>query len=90
MIAVEIAQTSPTVVTVRVRVTEDGSETKHEVTVSVADLERLGRPGEKADAFVSRCFAFLLEREPKESILRRFDVSVIRTYFPEFEREIRR
>ena len=34
------------------------------------------------------CFAFLLEREPKESILRSFDVSVIGGYFPEFEREI--
>ena len=38
--------------------------------------------------FVERCFAFLLEREPKESILRRFDVSVIARYFPEFERVI--
>jgi hypothetical protein len=27
----------------------------------------------------------LLEREPKEAILRRFDVSVIGRYFPEFE-----
>jgi hypothetical protein len=32
-------------------------------------------------------FQFLLEREPKESILRRFDVTVISRYFPEFERE---
>ena len=31
---------------------------------------------------------FLLEREPKESILRSFDVSQIATYFPEFEAEI--
>ena len=30
---------------------------------------------------------FLLDREPKESILRRFDVTVISRYFPEFERE---
>jgi hypothetical protein len=33
-------------------------------------------------------FAFLLEREPKESILSSFDVSVIGRYFPGFEREI--
>jgi hypothetical protein len=32
----------------------------------------------------------LLEREPKESILRRFDVMAISRYFPEFEREMPR
>jgi len=30
----------------------------------------------------------LLDREPKESILRRFDVTEISRYFPEFEREL--
>ena len=38
---------------------------------------------------MQRCIAFLLAREPKESILKRFDVSVISDYFAEFEREIR-
>ncbi len=33
-------------------------------------------------------FGFLLDREPKESILGRFDVTVIARYFPEFEREL--
>ena len=33
---------------------------------------------------------FLLDREPKESILSRFDVTVISRYFPEFERELPR
>ena len=35
-------------------------------------------------------FQFLLDREPKESILGRFDVAVISRYFPEFERELPR
>ena len=35
-------------------------------------------------------FRFLLDREPKESILTRFDVTVISRYFPEFERELPR
>ena len=61
--------------------------TEHEVTVSEADLERLGA-GRPPDAFVRDCFAFLLAREPKESILSSFDVGVIGRYFPEFEREI--
>ena len=37
-----------------------------------------------------RSFEFLLEREPKESILARFDLSVIARYFPEYDREIAR
>jgi hypothetical protein len=72
-----------------VRVREGGSQTAHEVTLARDLLARLGS-GESAEAFVKRCFAFLLEREPKEAILRTFDVSVIARYFPDFEREIAR
>jgi hypothetical protein len=72
-----------------VRVREGRSETTHEVTLARELLARLA-PRESAEAFARRCFAFLLEREPKESILRSFDVSVIATYFTEFEREIAR
>jgi hypothetical protein len=39
---------------------------------------------------VRRSFEFLLAREPKESILRSFDLPVIGRYFPEFVRVIRR
>ena len=35
-------------------------------------------------------FEFLLENEPKESILGRFDLPLIGRYFPNFESEIRR
>jgi hypothetical protein len=71
-----------------VAVREGDTTTQHEVTVSEADLERLGAR-RSAEAFVRDCFWFLLEREPKESILSSFDVGVIGRYFPEFEREIR-
>jgi hypothetical protein len=37
---------------------------------------------------VEASFAFLLEREPNESILRTFDLTVIGRYFPDYEREI--
>jgi hypothetical protein len=33
---------------------------------------------------------FLLDRKPKESVLSRFDLTVISRYFPEFERELPR
>ena len=74
----------------RVRVDEGGSRTEHEVTLSAADLRRLGGGYPAAEELVRACFEFLLEREPKESILRRFDVSVIGRYFPEFETAIAR
>lgn len=62
---------------------------RFDVTLSKKDFERLARSGETPEAFVTRCFEFLLEREPVSSILSRFDVSVIGRYFPEFERTIR-
>ncbi len=70
-----------------VRVADERSTTQHRVTASNADLERLSS-GRAPEDFIRACFGFLLEREPKESILRSFDVSVIGGYFPEFEREI--
>jgi len=71
----------------RVEVREGGSTTEHDVSLREDDFERLA--GDRTpEAFVRDCFAFLLVREPKESILRAFDVSVIGRYFPEFEREI--
>jgi hypothetical protein len=67
---------------------DEGSSTTHAVSLSDADRGRLAGSYESLEDFVRACFAFLLEREPKESILRSFDVSAISTYFPEFEREI--
>jgi hypothetical protein len=74
-----------------VRVTDDdGTSTAHDVTLSGADFERLGRQHRSPEEFVRACLAFLLEREPKEQILSSFDVSQIAGYFPEFELEIGR
>jgi hypothetical protein len=69
---------------------DDGSTSVHEVTVSLDDFERLGRNFRELDEFVRACFQFLLEREPKESILPSFDVAVISNHFPEFEDRISR
>ena len=74
----------------RVRVIEAGNETTHIVTVSPNDYTRLTNGKIELEEVVRRSFEFLLEREPKESILTRFDLSVIGRYFPEYEREIRR
>jgi hypothetical protein len=73
-----------------VRVGDDPAATHHEVTVSRDLLGRM-RPGAaEPDELIRDSFAFLLEREPRETILRSFDLPVIRRYFPEWEREIAR
>lgn len=71
-----------------VTVAGSGGSTEHDVTLSSADFERLGANHPSPEDFVRACFEFLLEREPKESILPSFDVSVIGRYFPEFEHVI--
>jgi hypothetical protein len=73
-----------------VTVREGRGETRHAVTVSREDYERLSGGEASPEALVTESFRFLLEREPKESILRSFDLTVISRYFPEYEREIRR
>ena len=41
------------------------------------------------EELIKKSFEFLLEREPKESILSRFNLRIINQYFSEFEEEIR-
>ena len=66
-----------------VTVEEGTSSTHHEVTVWPSDVERYA-PGADAEALVEASFVFLLEREPKEAILRRFELPVIERYFPDY------
>jgi hypothetical protein len=68
----------------------DGSgESRHRVTMAQETLDRLAS-GHEGDKVVEAAFKFLLDREPKESILKRFDITAIARYFPEFERELPR
>ena len=69
---------------------DDGSSTAHEVTVSDGDWERFGGGHQSRAELVEASFRFLLEREPKESILRSFELGVIARYFPEFDETIAR
>jgi hypothetical protein len=73
-----------------VTVKEGLGETHHRVTLRKADYERLSGGTADPEALVIESFRFLLEREPKESILRSFDLTVISRYFPEYKREITR
>lgn len=68
----------------------DPAARTHRVRVAAEDLKRLAGPEVTADRLVEASFGFLLEREPRESILREFDLPLIGRYFPEYEGEIRR
>ncbi|MFY9690794.1 MAG: hypothetical protein WA369_04495 [Candidatus Acidiferrales bacterium] len=74
----------------RVRVIEGKTETSHRVTLKAEDYERFAKGKVEPGELVRRSFEFLLENERKESILARFDLSVISRYFPQYEREIAR
>jgi len=74
-----------------VTVRDDRGSSGHDVTVSATDADRLAAAtaAEDVERLIYETFDFLLEREPKESILRSFDLTVVGQYFPEFEHEIR-
>jgi hypothetical protein len=71
-------------------VRERGGETRHRVTMSREMCERLTAGKHTPERCLEAAFRFLLDREPKESILGRFDATVISRYFPEFEQELPR
>ena len=73
----------------RVCVKEGGSESRHRVTLSETDYQRLSDGKIDPGGLIRRSFEFLLAREPKESILPEFDLSLIGRYFPEYERELK-
>ncbi len=74
----------------RVRVVEGGSETTHQVTLDQKDCVRIAGGSAEPEKLIQKSFEFLLEREPKESILARFNLSIISRYFPEYEREMKK
>jgi hypothetical protein len=74
----------------RVRVTEPGSESTHQVTADLKYCARFIGQAAQPEELIRKSFEFLLEREPKESILSCFDLSVISRYFPEYECEIKK
>jgi hypothetical protein len=74
----------------RVTISENATRSSHRVTLQREDYDRLTAGKVAPEELVRMSFEFLLEREPKESILSRFDLMVIARYFPAFEREMNR
>jgi hypothetical protein len=76
--------------TCRVRLTDARSSSEHRVRVQRSTLQRLDPDATDPTELVRRSFEFLLDREPKESILASFDLPLIGRYFPEYEATIGR
>ena len=71
-----------------VTVNEGESASHHTVTVWPSDIERYA-PESTPEELLVASFEFLLEREPKESILAAFELPVIERYFPDYPARIR-
>lgn len=74
----------------KVEVKEGASASEHGVTLGESTYQELTAGRTSPEQCVRLAFQFLLAREPKESILSDFDVTVIDRYFPEFRKEFAR
>ena len=70
-------------------VRENNSHTKHRVVLDDEYYEHLTEGNVTKEELIEKSFKFLLEHESKESILSAFNLRVIKTYFPQYEKEIR-
>lgn len=72
----------------QVTINEGTTTSSHEVTASAAQVERIAGDTEP-EQLVEASVRFLLDREPKESIMSRFDLDVISRFFPEYESTVK-
>tara|TARA_Y100000034_G_C6658789_1_gene288729 strand:- start:79 stop:345 length:267 start_codon:yes stop_codon:yes gene_type:complete len=75
--------------TFSVKVSEGDSSTEHEVNLEDNYYIQLTDRKIPKELLIEKSFEFLLEREPKESILSNFDLKVISVYFSDYEHKIK-
>jgi hypothetical protein len=66
-----------------VTIVENGTKTVHEVTATSKHVELLCGDCDPA-RLVEASIRFLLDREAKESIMTRFDLDIIASFFPDY------
>ena len=72
-----------------VNIGDDPEATEHEVLVDRETLAHLA-PGAEPDDLVRESLRFLLEREPRTSVMRSFELPIIGRFFGEYEAEVGR
>lgn len=71
-----------------VQIGDDPAATHHEVAFTQAEMDRLAPEGTKPEELARAAFRFLIGQEPREAILRDFELQVIGRYFPAWEEAI--
>ncbi|MGE0628913.1 MAG: hypothetical protein AB7O43_13900 [Hyphomicrobiaceae bacterium] len=71
-----------------VQVRDIDGESRHDVALARSTYVRLSEERYAPETCVEAAFRFLLDREPKGSILPSFDIERISHYFPDFERKL--
>lgn len=74
--------------TADVTVDEGGSSSNHTAEVSKAYYHKLTSGLHPPEVLFEKSFEFLLAKEPKESIMGRFNLTVINRYFGDYESAI--
>jgi hypothetical protein len=72
-----------------VTVGDDPAATLHSVRVDHSVLGELAPPGTSPEELVRASFEFLLEREPREAIMRRFELPIIGRFFSGYADSVR-
>lgn len=70
-------------------VQEEGFKTEYNVELDGQYYQKLTKGKITEEELINKSLQFLLQREPKESILSRFNLKIIGNYFPEYEQEIK-
>ena len=73
-----------------VSVSDAGCDYHYVVTLNWSDYDLWSRGRVAPEKVVRATFEFLLSREPASAILRKFDCSLVRRYFPEVDAELPR
>jgi hypothetical protein len=68
-------------------ITYDGT-TSHLITLNQNDYEKYSHNQSTPEELINASFQFLLDRESNQSILKKFALSVIENYFPEYPDEL--
>lgn len=72
-----------------IEIEENETKTRHLVTVNKDYFAQFANKFSAVEILVEKSFEFLLHREPKESILKEFNLAVIEQYFPEYREEVK-
>lgn len=65
------------------------SQTIHKITLNPDVYIKLSENLVTPEKLIHASFIFLLERESNQSILSKFNLEIIQTYFPEYSNEIK-